>query len=289
MHLSHVVEIHTPKGFLLRGVLFGNKKAKRVVVWVHGLGGSLFGNGEIVRALAKGDTAVLVFNNRGHDTISTTRHATNKKKRIAGGAAHEVFAECVDDIQGAVDFAHSLGAKEVFLAGHSTGCQKSIYWAYKKKGKGVKGIILLAPVSDYSSEVNMSGEAKMVRAATAARALIAKGAPHALLPERVWQKPIDAQRFLSLYTPDTLEDIFPYAYPHKNPRLLRSIKLPILVLWAEADEHADRSAKDVAAWFDGHILAPHRVEIVPQADHGFHGVEGRVTHMIRVWIIRCAT
>lgn len=279
----HVVEFQTPKGFLLRGLLFGAHKPKRVVVWIHGLGGSVFNNGELIKLLAQDETAVLAFNNRGHDTISSTRHATNKGKRILGGSAHEVFIECVDDVQGAVDFAHSLKPKEVFLAGHSTGCQKSIYWAYKKKGTGVKGIILHAPVSDYAADVYLAGKAKVARAATAARALIRAGKPHALLPEKLWS-PIDAQRFLSLYTPGSLEELFPYWDAGAMPRTLRSIKTPILVLWAGSEEHNNIPSEQIIAWFIAHIRAPHRVEIVPGADHGFHGAEHRTVRVIQEWI-----
>ena len=154
---AHVVEIITPKRFVLNGLWFGPysakatkgtaKKPKRVIVWMHGLGSSVFSKLGIIELLARGDTAVLAFNNRGHDVVSKSARG---KKYIIAGAAHEVFTDCVDDIQGAINFVKKQGVRDIYLVGHSTGCQKSIYWAHKKKGKGIKGIILLAPLSDYS-------------------------------------------------------------------------------------------------------------------------------------------
>ena len=135
-----VVEIVTPKGVLLNGLWFGPAKPKCVVVWVHGLASSLWSRHSLIQKLIDANTAVLMFNNRGHDTIS--RVSTEKKRVGHAGGAHEVFTECVDDIDGAVKFAQKQGVKNVYLAGHSTGCQKSIYWAHKRASKGVKGIML---------------------------------------------------------------------------------------------------------------------------------------------------
>jgi pimeloyl-ACP methyl ester carboxylesterase len=94
----------------------------------------------------------------------------------------------------------------------------------------------------------------------------------------------DAQRFLSLYTPDSAETIFPYEQATKIPRTLRAVKAPILVLWSEKDEYADRPAKKIAEWFDKNIQAPHSVVIVPKASHGLKGAEGQVAAHIRRFI-----
>lgn len=277
----NVVEIETPKRVRLNGLWFGTKKPKRVIVWVHGLGGSAFSRKEIVALLAKGDTAVLVFNNRGHDLVS---RFTRGKKSVTAGAANEVFAECVDDIDGAVSFARAQGAKKICLAGHSTGCQKSVYWAAKKRGKGVGGLILLAPIADYAG---MSAEEKGMqpRAAGAARALVAAGKPHELLPPELWPSPIDAQRFLSLYTSDSVEQsIFSYFDPAKTPRILRSVRVPLLVLLAEKDEYADHPAEKIAAWFEQCARSHVRTDVIPAVAHNFKGAEEKVAHAILRWI-----
>lgn len=277
----HAVEFVTPKGFLLRGLLFGTANPVRVIIWVHGLGGSLFSNGALVRLLARGGTAVLVFNNRGHDMVSRTRHAT-KDRRVVGGAACEVFTDCVDDIEGAARFARTLGGARIFLAGHSTGCQKAVYWAYKKKSRGVKGIILLAPVSDYASARYFSGAQKLARAGRAARALIRAGKKQTFLPESVWDTPISAQRFLSLYTPDSSEEIFSYAQ-HTRSRALAAVRVPILVLWAQEDEYADRPVSEVLFWFKKMVRVP-RLENVQGATHGFREALPYVAGIMKEWI-----
>jgi len=270
---AYVVQITTPKNYILNGLWFGEKKPKHVIVWVHGLGSSMFSKLGLYGALVTGDTAILAFNNRGFERVVQIRKASDTRtKRLLAGAAHERFSDAVDDIQGAINFAKRAGVKKIFLAGHSTGCQKSVYWA-SKNGKGVAGIILLAPVSDYAAELAISGKRTLARAEKVARGLVRRGRPHELMPVSVWGKLEDAQRFLPLYTADSAEEIFSYAQPKKRPQTLEKLRIPTLVLWAEHDEYSDRPAKDAVNWFEKNLRNKHTVTIVPRVQHGFKGGE----------------
>lgn len=283
----YALEITTPKRFRLRGLWFGPRRAKNVIIFIHGLGGSVFSMRTVVAKLVNKNTAVLAFNNRGHDVISTLKH--DKRKNLPpAGAAHERFVDCVDDIQGAVNFARRQKAKNVFLAGHSTGCQKSVYWAHKKNSRGVKGVILLAPVSDWAAELQLTGKRRLEAAAKIARSLVRRGKKHALLstqkPLGIWIKTIDAQRFLSLYSPDSVEEVFSYTQPKKDPRALKSIAKPVLVLWPEKDEFsAKESLKDIKGWFEKYLRRG-RVVVVPRVGHGFKGGEAKVVREIRRFV-----
>ncbi len=284
MRPCHTVEIHTPEGVALNGLWFGPKRPKRAILWVHGLGSSTFSKLSIVDHLIDASTAVLTFNNRGSAKVSSS--SLSRKKRNRAGAAHEVFTECVDDIEGAIRFARKQGAQEIYLAGHSTGCQKSAYWA-AKKGRGVKGIILLAPVSDYAAAVHLDGKAKIARALSEARKLIKAGRPHELLTEKYWQwsQLADAQRFVSLYSGESEEEIFTYWDPKRNPKTLRAIKQPLLVILAEKDEYADRPAEKMQDWFAEHMKVGDEIEIIKKSPHGFQGVEKKVANGIKKWIL----
>jgi pimeloyl-ACP methyl ester carboxylesterase len=87
----------------------------------------------------------------------------------------------------------------------------------------------------------------------------------------------DAQRFLSLYTPDSAEEIFTYAQPGKIPRTLQKSRIPTLVMLAGKDEHTKRPANDLAQWFDQNIRAPHRTVVVPGVGHSFSSKGGSVS------------
>ena len=51
MQACHVVEIVTPKKVLLNGLWFGVKKPRQAIIWVHGLGSSVFSKLDIVQKL----------------------------------------------------------------------------------------------------------------------------------------------------------------------------------------------------------------------------------------------
>lgn len=288
MRPAHVIEITTPKKFVLDGLWFGPLTPKRVIIWVHGLSSTLFKNIHFVDSFVTKDTAFLIINTRGHDTISKIGSASSKAKSRIGGGGQEVFTECVDDIQGAVNFARRHGVREIYVGGISTGCQKSIYWAAKSKNtNNVKGIILLAPISDYAADTFLVGKKKIENALTVAQGMVGRGKKHELLPSGLWHWPIDAQRFISLYSGKSAEEIFTYWDKERNPRTYASVQLPIIALFAENDEYADRSAEKLVEWFAKNTQSRYfRAGIVPKVGHSFRGGEDRVARLIRQWISR---
>lgn len=281
MRAAHVLEIQTPKGVLLNGLWFGPTKAKTVYVWLHGLSSTVFSKHDIATLLTDRNSAVLMFNNRGHDQVSKVRTVTGK--RIRGGSAHEKFTDCVDDIDGAIAYAKKAGAKQIFLVGHSTGCQKAAYWASRRK-IGVRGIVLLAPISDYAATVMIDGQKTIDRAMKVARSLVRAKRSHELLPESVWSHALlaDAQRFISLYSGAGPEEQFPYWQSHRRAVGLSRVKIPMLAVLAQNDEYADRPAEELYGWFLERIYEG-EVHIVPKADHGFRGEEQKVAQLIRSW------
>lgn len=283
----HVVEIETPKKYLLNGLWFGPKKPKRVLVFIHGLTASAFSMRSVADALVDKQTAVLKFNNRGFEKIAEIKRKLGRESKwVRAGATHEIFTECADDIQGAVNFARRAGVNHIYLMGHSTGCQKAYYWASRKGVRGVKGIILLGPLSDYAIAHEHDKAGKLARSVAYAKKLVREKKQHALLPDRLgmWF-PVDAQRFLSLHTPDSLEEVFPYGQSGKRPRAVHAVRLPTLVLLAGEDEHTKTPARKLAAWFEMY-LQHGRVIVIPRVGHSFRGGEAVVAREIRRFIGR---
>ncbi len=280
-------DILTPKKFVLQGLWFGPEKPQRIIIFVHGLGSSAL-HTALARSFADKDTAVITFNNRGHDTVSKLYKfdsKRNKHRSLPAGKAHEVFTECVDDIEGAVEFARNNGVHSIYLAGHSTGCQKSMYYASRKNNQSkIAGIILLAPLSDYAIALFNDTDGVLAKATDVAHALVQKGRKHELLPASASVGVIDAQRFLSLNTANSAEEIFSYVQPKKNPRVFKSIKIPVLTVLGGADEYSDRPAQDISSWFTLHTQSSHfMIKIISGASHGFTGKERAVSSVINKW------
>lgn len=280
--MNPLVTFETPKRYQLQGAWLGAARAKIVYVFIHGLTGNLFSRADIAAELAQAPgTACLLFNNRGHGYVMPLRHAS-KKARILGGTAHEVFAESRDDIAGAVAFARSRGARSVVLVGHSTGCQKAVFYLAGRPDPAVKAAVLLAPLSDYAGIRKEMTPARYRKALAAVRTLARKD-PHALVPPPLSPTPIDAQRWLSLYTPESLEEVFPYA-SGRTPTALRKTHAPILALLSSIDKYADRPPEEIARWFThARPARPIQTFVVTSPDHSFTGTARIVADLIEAF------
>ena len=288
MNTCRVIKIQTPKKFLLDGLWYGPEKAKNVFIYIHGLGSSLFFQTELCQLLVGGDTAVLAFNNRGSNIVSRIKRINKKKKSgyesYTVGQAHEVFSDCVDDIDGAVRFSSKKGISNIFLTGHSTGCQKSVYYLHKRKVSKIKGSVLLAPMSDYADFFAFTDSRIRKTATSFARKMIHNGKANDLIPKNIWPHTIDSQRFLSLFTPESLEEIFSYAVPDKIPKILKSVKTPMQIIFAGDDEYRDRPINEIAKWFAKTLIDKSvEIEIIPGSVHNFKGHEERLKKIINTW------
>jgi|AntRauTorckE6833_2_1112554.scaffolds.fasta_scaffold17426_1 pimeloyl-ACP methyl ester carboxylesterase len=268
---------------MLDALVLGNNKAKKAYIFIHGLGSNMFSCFSLNQKLAKKSRMLLTFNNRGQGIINKFKEEDIKsekgyKSKILGSALEE-FTDSKYDIQGAVDYLKSQGIKEIYLIGHSTGCQKSVYYLSKVNDKTVKGAVLLAPISDYSSTINSIDVNSYKKALEEALKMKKNNKENELLASNFWYRPISAQRFLSLYTPTSTEEIFTYG-SKKIATLLRKVDKKLLVFLAEKDEYSDRESNVLKVWFDKNIKNLNKVFIIKEANHGFQGKEDELARII---------
>ncbi len=282
--MDTLITFETPDKLSLQGIWLGAPRAKTVYIFVHGLYSNLFSQSATAQLLSEApQTASFLFNNRGNGYVSKLRQITKKKlaPAIVGGS-HEVFHDARYDIAGAVAFAKSRGAQRIVLVGHSTGCQKAVWYLAGKPAREVHSAVLLAPLSDYSGVKEQFG-ARYAQIKRTAEALVKAGTPHTLLPARLSPVPCDAQRWLSLYTPESDEEIFTYA-SGKSPKTLRKVKAPLLALFASSDEYADRPAEELAQWFrNARPKSPIDAYVVEAPNHGFSGAAELLAKIVRTW------
>lgn len=283
---ARMIEFVTPKKIILSGLFFGPWRPKTVYIFIHGLAGSLFSRHEISTRLLDRKSGVLIFNNRGSGLVNNLKKLKKGRGSYGydlAGQAHEIFEDCVDDLDGAVRQARLLGAKNIFLVGHSTGCQKSIYYLSRRPTSPVIGVVLLAPVSDYASIVPYIGLKEYRRFLAVAKRWLRAGKGQDLLTAVGWSRPLSAQRFLSLYDPESAEEIFTYA-SNRQPLTLRKVKKPLLLLLAADDKFHDRPAADIAAWF--RLALKDRqaeIKIIKNVGHNFLPRQHLVSNLIKNW------
>ena len=275
-----LVSIQTRDGVVLDGVAAHPRGRRRTaLIWVHGLGSTFSSGQPLIRALSGGLNAAgigyLKLNTRGHGVV------TRAGQRLAG-AAFEHFGESVHDIRATIALAVRSGYRRVILAGHSTGANKVLHYMARTPDRRVAGLILLGPVSDVAGERKRIGRRELARRVAAAER-IARGDPEALVP-RAWGFR-SAGRFISLYRPGEVEDVFPYYRPGAGWTALRRVRVPMAVILGSRDEYLDRRPEAVTAAFERNATRARSFSgiVVPRALHGFRGHERALVREIVRW------
>ena len=308
-----LTHIKTRDHILLDGIVIEpRKKSDTALVWIHGLGSNFAHGQKLIKELSqlctKNKIAYLKFNTRGHDIVNRD---TFKKKGLQG-AGFEKFEECVLDIRAMIRYARSLGYKKIILAGHSTGANKVLYYLYKTRAPAVTGLMLVGPVSDVSAGRKKFGAAGLKRGIAIAEKLSRKD-PASLMPSSYGI--YSADRFLSIFCPGGAEDIFPYLNPTADWKELKSVRIPLAVIFGSRDEYLDPVRSPSRPWRDGSrrrrltsngvdrpaqklidIFRAHAPStksfsgiIIKGADHGFHKKEKmlsrQIIQQIKAWQI----
>lgn len=291
--LFTIEKIYTEDGLGLEGLIAEpkNQRKKTAVLFVHGLGGS-YGNAarntELAKACVKRGMAYAIFNTRGHDTVSSFRKKLGGKgkryKTVYGGTAFEKFKECIFDIRAMIGFLEKLGYRKIVLLGHSTGANKALYYLYKTNDKRVRGLCLASPISDVVVEKKNLGN--KFEAVLKKVKLIAKKHPDALLSASITSRIMTARRYLSLHTPGSAEDVFPYAYHGRGFAELKSVRVPVSVIIGDKDAHLDRSAKELVAKFSKNVPKAKSFSglIVKGGEHSFYGREKEFAEVVGKWV-----
>jgi alpha-beta hydrolase superfamily lysophospholipase len=267
----------------LDGVGSEPRRRKRVaLLWVHGLG-SVFSSGQpLIRELStrlnRAGIGYFKFNNRGHDTVA------RRGGRLAG-AAFERFGDSVTDIRAMIEFAAACGYRKVALAGHSTGANKALHYMARTGDRRVAGLLLLGPVSDVAAEARRVGAPELARRVAVVERL-ARRDPTALIPRQwgFWS----ARRFLSLYRPGGIEDVFPYYRPNARWSALRRVRVPVAAILGGRDEYLDRRVDDVIEAFRRNATRARSFAgvVIPGAGHGFAGHEPALARAVVGWLTR---
>jgi pimeloyl-ACP methyl ester carboxylesterase len=248
------------------------EKNSPMLVFVHGMGSNFYRSAlkkAFLEAAPALGLAVLSFNNRGAER----------------GTEDEPFRSCLPDLDAAAEFARRQGHRKMVFIGHSTGCQKIVYWQAKRKHPAVAGLVLLGPADDYAVTRRDLGARFEQKVAWAKKKVAAgKGAAQvAGLYER-----FTAKRFLSLADVRATEaNVFRYAGALTQ---FRRVQCPVLAVFGENEEFAAISPAEMLAILRRKTKSRDFDDwLVPGADHGFHGCEAELALSVCQWAREAAT
>lgn len=285
-----LIEFVTKDGLEHQGILHEpEKKTDAAVLWIHGLTGRFYSNASLMKRFAAEcaghGMAFASVNTRGHDYVTSTHKLDPSEEkgyrheRI--GAGVEQFTDCVHDIEAAMDFLSGRGYARIILAGHSTGANKVCYYAALSPHQRLSGVVLSGPMSDrYSADVDPVMHEEHTRIM---QKKLAEGKGDELL-EGFDFFPLTPRRWMSLLAEGSPEDVFNYRDEKGALSAFGKIRVPLLVVFAGSDGHADRSIPEIRKAFDAHASSPdYRSIVIPDTDHGFTGKEDAFVSAIVDW------
>ncbi len=228
---GELIRIKTEDNLELQGLLVEAGK-ETILVHVHAWMGNFYENeflDFISDEIAKKGISFSSFNNRGAGII-TDFIKDDKYERFGGSI--EKFEDCILDIKAVIEFLEKRGYKNIILQGHSTGCQKVIYYKYKTKDRRVKSLIILGPVDDVSCSKDLLGK-RYDEALKIAKDLVGK---EKVVPEWMQYYPLlTPERFLQISAPNsTAGGILDVSGKLEE---IKNVNCPVLAIFGEKDDY----------------------------------------------------
>jgi len=290
MKQFYLAEIVTKDKLIHQGIFFKPKKpTKKAILWLHGLTDNFYGDLSALEALSgrceKEGWGLASFNTRGHDIVASVKKLDPQNPKgqtsVSLGSSYENFADCVYDIDAAITFLKKQGFLQVILAGISTGANKVCYFAGTQKDPRIAGVIMLSPISD----VPIESKSKHYKENVKQMKTLVKQRKGESLIRGISYLPLTPNRYLSLFDPGGIEDVFDYYSKQPKLTVFSSIKQPLCVVLAGADEYTDRPVSEILNVLEEHHRSTNfQGFIIPNAFHSFNGQEQEVVSAILHWV-----
>ncbi|HEX5493488.1 MAG TPA: alpha/beta fold hydrolase [Mycobacteriales bacterium] len=239
------------------------------VVHLHGKGGNFYtGPGRFVPERSAGTPITHLSINMGCHDLAYTRYDIpspdfSTAEVPVGGGMWERISAGHEDVAAAVDHLRTAGYGRVFVSGHSSGGYYAV--DYAGRDPELAGVVLLSPLTTNRTALPrwFPGPGDLDAALERARAMVADGHGHHLIPLSSWYYAISATSLLE--RADDPVDRWEHT--------LAGLPYPALMIWGTA-ESRDQLWRDIAercARPDIRTLA------LPGCEHHFAGFEDTVT------------
>ena len=158
MNVEFITDAYTSDGLRLPMVHFESKEKDLCVICIHGMCGTIIDNYFATvwgKLLSEKNIGFIYEHNRGHSIENDIVMKDGTFKRY--GCMYEIFEDCIYDIDLAIETARVKGYKRIILLGHSYGCNKVIYYYYKKR-PDILGIILASAPDMIGSHLSVQAD-----------------------------------------------------------------------------------------------------------------------------------
>lgn len=235
MDIEFINNAYTSDGLRLPMLHFESNKKDICVICIHGMCGTIIDNYFATvwgKLLAKNDIGFIYEHNRGHSIENDIVMKDGSFKRC--GCMYEIFEDCIYDIDLAIQTAKEKGYKRIILLGHSLGCNKVIYYYYKKHPNILGMILASAPdMIEYHLLIEPDYEELLKEA----KENIDKNQPTKLLHKMIEDYMyMSSQTYYNWFHKNSNLNNLPIISNPKNWEQLETIDVPILTFSGSKDE-----------------------------------------------------
>lgn len=235
MNIEFINNAYTSDGLRLPMLHFESNKKDICVICIHGMCGTIIDNYFATvwgKLLAKNDIGFIYEHNRGHSIENDIVMKDGSFKRC--GCMYEIFEDCIYDIDLAIQTAKEKGYKRIILLGHSLGCNKVIYYYYKKH-PNILGMILASAPDMIESHLLIEPEYEELL--KEAKENIDKNQPTKLLHKMIEDYMyMSSQTYYNWFHNNSNLNNLPIISNPKNWEQLETIDVPILTFSGSKDE-----------------------------------------------------
>ena len=235
MNIEFINNAYTSDGLRLPMLHFESNKKDICVICIHGMCGTIIDNYFATvwgKLLAKNDIGFIYEHNRGHSIENDIVMKDGSFKRC--GCMYEIFEDCIYDIDLAIQTAKEKGYKRIILLGHSLGCNKVIYYYYKKH-PNILGMILASAPDMIESHLLIEPDYEELL--KEAKENIDKNQPTKLLHKMIEDYMyMSSQTYYNWFHKNSNLNNLPIISNPKNWEQLETIDVPILTFSGSKDE-----------------------------------------------------
>lgn len=269
-------------------------KVKEIsVLHIHGFTGNFY-EGRFVDHIANRFTengfAFLTVNTRGHDYLSYFLKKTDSGLTyVQIGSAHEIFEECIYDIEAWIDFLEAHGYKSVILEGESLGTLKVVFYQHQTQDNRVQGLVLMSPL-DHIGLQRFALKDRYDEAINVAKQMVEMKKAEEFMPMiycPLWQSPISAKTYINAFDPSANSGVFNFHDPNARFKELSTIKYPILAVYGTVREAVvDNEVEEALSVIKKRAISARRCDtaLIQGAPHNYLCHEKEVAEIIRNWV-----
>lgn len=266
-----IINVQTPRGLVLKGVMWGDTSMDTVVIMMSGICSNVFQN-ELLPEAGKvlSENGIAFIAGQTMDAFSFISYSNTKTgKQTTTGVVTDDFSMSYEDVESYVKYAKDLGFKKIILAGHSLGSNRVIHYLANTADNYVNNFIISAPV-DLRHFFDIIPD-KEIYLETAQK-FVDEGRGKDILPFAFMGfSPMTANTLLAFYNAENLKNC-PVISDDGETRSLSQMKVNGAFIIGACDSMTNKDAEGFIRKINSYCKNPkkNRIVVVPNASHIYY-------------------